>query len=310
MARSTRRPRAAERVSRLVLLLAAGTSLLVVILVGVFLAVRALPVLTSIGLPTFFLSSHWDPDAGIGFGGAGSFGALTPIAGSVLVVGLALTLAIPLALAVAILIAEVNPVTGTRYIRPAIETLVGIPSVVYGYAGFLLLLPVFRHLAPPGDDGSGYLAAGVILAIMVMPTIATLSADALKALPPTLKEGSLALGATQWQTIRRVQLPAARGGIVSGVVLGLARAMGEALAVALVIGDVNRLPDLAHHGLQGLIQPGTTMTVTITDGVNNLAINPEGTAARYALAVILMLIVFGSITVVRRMNRGTTVPVL
>jgi phosphate transport system permease protein len=219
-------------------------------------------------------------------------------------VGLALLLAVPLGLAVAIVIAETNPQVGARFLRPAIETLVGIPSVVYGYAGFLLLLPVLRHLAPPGNDGSGFLAAGVVLGIMVMPTIATLSADAIGSQPSSLKEGSMALGATQWQTISRVLLPAARPGIISGVVLGLARAMGEALAVALVIGDVNRLPDILHHGLAPLVQPGTTMTVTITDGVNNLAINPTGTAARYALALILLIIVFISISIVRRVNRG------
>lgn len=292
-----------ERLPHGLVLAAAGTSLLVVVLVVVFLVIRALPVVTSIGLSGFLLSARWDPDAGIGFG-TGSFGALTPIAGSVVVVGLALLLAVPLALAVAIVMTETNPVAGRRGLRPAVETLVGIPSVVYGYAGFVLLLPLLRHIAPPGDDGSGFLAASVVLAIMVMPTIAALSADALQGLPASLKEGSLALGATQWQTIRRVLLPAARAGIVSGSVLGLARAMGEALAVALVIGDVNRLPDIAHHGLRALVQPGTTMTVAITDGVNNLAINPDGTAARYALALILLVVVFISITVVRRVNRG------
>jgi len=297
----------ADRISRVLLLLAAGTSLLVVALVAVFLAVRAVPVVTSIGVASYFLSSHWDPDAGIGFGGQASFGALTPIIGSLVVVGLALVVAVPLAIAVAVVVVEANPQIGRRFIRPTIETLVGIPSVVYGYAGFLLLLPLLRRFAPPGNDGSGYLAAGIVLAIMVMPTIATLTADALQAQPISLKEGSFALGATQWQTIRRVLLPAALPGIVSAVVLGLARAMGEALAVALVIGDVNRLPDIAHQGLSAFVQPGTTMTVAITDGVNNLAINPDGTAARYALALILLVIVFVSINVVRRLNRGVPV---
>lgn len=283
-------------------------SIVIVALVVVFLGIRALPVVREIGLGSFFGSTNWDPDAGIGFGAAGGFGALTPIGGSVVAVTLALVLSVPVALAVALAVAEVEPRLGERVIRPSVEVFVGIPSVVYGWIGLTTLVPMLRHLAGGGNDGSGYLAAAVVLAVMVLPTIATLSADALQALPPSLKEGSYALGATQWQTIRQVLLPAARSGILSGVVLGLARAMGEALAVALVIGDVNRLPDFAHHGLGALVQPGTTMTVTITDGINNLAINPQGTAARYMLGLVLLLIVFTSISVIRALGRrGTAV---
>jgi len=278
-------------------------SIVVVALVVVFLGVRALPVVTQIGVGPFFGSTNWDPDAGIGFGAPGGFGALTPIGGSMVAVALALLLSVPVALCVALAVAEVAPRLGERVIRPAVEIFVGIPSVVYGWIGLTTLVPMLRHFARGGNDGSGYLAAAVVLAVMVLPTIATLAADSLQALPPGLKEGSYALGATQWQTIRRVLLPAARGGIISGVVLGLARAMGEALAVALVIGDVNRLPDFAHRGLGALVQPGTTMTVTITDGINNLAINPQGTAARYMLGLVLLLIVFASISVIRALGQ-------
>jgi phosphate transport system permease protein len=147
------------------------------------------------------------------------------------------------------------------------------------------------------------LAAAVVLAIMVIPTIASISADGLLAIPAALREGSLALGATRWQTIWRVLLPAARPSLVSGVVLGFARAMGEALAVALVIGDVNVIPSVAHRGVQALLEPFTTMTVTITDGVDKLAINPDGTAARYMLALVLLLVTFLSIVVVRLVAR-------
>lgn len=300
-----RRALLADRLARRLVFLAAATSVVLVALVVVFLGVRALPVFTDpqIGARHFFLGTTWDPDAGTGFGAAGAFGALTPIAGSLLAVTLALIIAVPLAVSVAVVVAELHPRLGERALRPLIEVFLGIPSVVYGYVGFVVLLPLVVRFAPPGDNGSGYAAAGVVLALMIVPTIAALSADALAALPPTLREGSLALGATRWQTVRRVLLPAARGGILGGVVLGLARAMGEALAVALVIGDVNRLPDVARWGWRALFQPGTTMTVTITDGVNNLAINPQGTAARYMLAVILLVISFVSIAVVRAANR-------
>jgi phosphate transport system permease protein len=139
---------------------------------------------------------------------------------------------------------------------------------------------------------------------MVIPTIATISADGFLSVPSALREGSMALGATQWQTIRRVLLPAARPSIISGIVLGFARAMGEALAVALVIGDVNVIPNFAKEGVQALLEPFTTMTVSITDGVDKLAINPDGTAARYMLAVVLLVVTFLSILIVRVVARG------
>jgi len=298
-----RRSRLLDRVSRHVLLAGAGINVVLVVLVVIFLLSRAWPTITDIGLGSFFGSTTWDPDAGIGFG-VGMFGALAPIIGSFAVVLLALLIAVPFALAVAVFITDTNPRVGERFIRPAVEVFVGIPSVVYGYIGFIALLPLLRNIAPPGREGSGILAAGIVLAIMVIPTIATISADGLYAVPRALKEGSAALGATQWQTIRRVLLPAARASIVSGIVLGFARAMGEALAVALVIGDVNVIPSVTKDGLGALLQPFTTMTVTITDGVDKLAINPEGTAARYMLAVVLLLVTFLAIILVRLAARG------
>jgi phosphate transport system permease protein len=301
-----RRALRVDATMRWVVLGAAALSILVVVLVVAFLATKAVPVLRTPGLAAFFGSTGWAPDgSGGGFGGDAQFGALTPILGSLMVVALALVIAVPLALATAIILEETNPVIGARVLRPAVELFVGIPSVVYGYIGFVALLPLLVRLAPPGRQGSGVLAAGIVLAIMIVPTIASLSADGLRAVPRALKEASLALGATRWQTIRRVLLPAARATIISGVVLGLARAMGEALAVALVIGDVNSLPPLRTYGLQALLFPSTTMTVTITDGVNQLAINPQGTAARYALALVLLLITFSCIAVVRLVNRGS-----
>jgi phosphate transport system permease protein len=141
---------------------------------------------------------------------------------------------------------------------------------------------------------------------MVVPTIATLSADALQSVPTALREGSVALGATSWQTLRRVLIPAARPGIISGIVLGLARAMGEALAVALVIGGVPQLPDLK-GGLKFLVEPGMTMTTTITDGITELGSNPKAEAARYLLALVLLLISFACVTAVRAAQRRAEV---
>ena len=281
-------------------------SVLIVALVISFLAVRATPVFTdpAIGAKQFFTSFNWQPDANIGgFGTAEStFGALSPICGSLAVTGLALVIAVPLSLSLALVLEETNPVLGDRYLRPAIELFVGIPSVVYGYLGFVILLPILKHLAPAGADGSGILAEAIVLSLMIMPTITALSADGLHAVPRSLKEASMALGATQWQTMHKVLLPAARASIISGVVLGMARALGEALAVALVIGDVNVL-DVKTYGIRALLKPFTTMTVTITDGVNNITINPQGGAARYMLALVLLVMTFLCIVIVRYTNR-------
>ena len=287
--------------------MAGAFNVALVALVATFLAVNAWPLLHGGARSEFFTSTSWDPDAGIGFGGDSHFGALAPILGSLSAVGLALVLAVPFALAVAIFMTQTHPGAGERFVRPALDVLVGVPSVVYGYLGLVVLLPLLKPLAPPGNDGSGILAASIVLAVMVMPTIATLSADGLSRVPSSLREASLALGATRWQTIARVVLPAARSGIITGIVLGLARAMGEALAVSLVIGDVNRVPSLRDHGARVLLQPFTTMTVTITDGVDKLAINPDGTAARYALALVLMVITFVCIAVVRLVSARSEV---
>ncbi|HEY6378688.1 MAG TPA: phosphate ABC transporter permease subunit PstC [Candidatus Dormibacteraeota bacterium] len=306
-----RRALGRDRIASGAVLVAAGLSVLIVALVIIFLAIRATPVITdpAIGLKQFFTSSNWQPDANIGGFGTtmSTFGALSPIAGTLAVTGLALLIAVPLSLSLALVLVEANPALGERYLRSAIELFVGIPSVVYGYLGFVILLPLLKPFAPAGADGSGILAAGFVLSIMITPTITALSADGLHAVPRSLKEASMALGATQWQTMRKVLLPAARASIISGVVLGMARAMGEALAVALVIGDVNVL-DVKSNGIRALLKPFTTMTVTITDGVNNVTINPQGAAARYMLALVLLVMTFLCIVIVRYVNRNAERP--
>jgi phosphate transport system permease protein len=305
-----RRRLRAERISRIGFAAAAAMSLVVVGLVVVFLTINAWPGFVHIGLDNFFGSATWDPEGAVHTTAAGfpspRYGAWTPIAGSITAVGLALILAVPVGLALAILISESGHHVGERVLRPAIELFVGVPSIVYGYIGLVVLVPRLATFGPPGATGTGFAAAGVVLGVMVVPTVATLSADALQAVSGTLREGSVALGATQWQTLWRVLIPAARPGIISGIVLGLARAMGEALAVALVIGGVAKLPQL-QHGLRFLFEPGMTMTTTITDGISNLGANPKATAARFMLALLLMLITFACVSAVRAIQRRSQV---
>jgi phosphate transport system permease protein len=205
-----------------------------------------------------------------------------------------------------VMLAQAAARSGHRVLSPAIEPCVGRPSIVYVYIGLVLLVPQLAKVAPPGKSGFGFGAAAIVLGVLVVPTIATLSADALQAVPSALREGSVALGATSWQTLWRVLIPAARPGIISGIVLGLARAMGEALAVALVIGGVARPPDLA-GGLKFLVEPGMTMTTTITDGISDLGANPKAEAARYLLALVLLVITFICVTAVRVVQRRSEV---
>jgi phosphate transport system permease protein len=300
-----RRRLRAERVSRRGFTAAAGFSLVVVGLVIVFLTINAWPAFVHIGLDHFFGSATWDPE-GAYHNNVGQFGALTPIAGSAMAVFLALVVAVPVGLALAIMIAETSRRVGERMLRPAIELFVGVPSIVYGYIGLVLLVPQLEKVSPPGASGNGFAAAAIVLGVMVVPTVATLSADALQAVPASLREGSIALGATPWQTLRRVLIPAARSGIISGVVLGFARAMGEALAVVLVIGNVAQLPQLG-QGFNFLFRPGMTMTTTITEGISDLGANPKAEAARYLLALVLLVITFGCVTAIRVVQRRSEV---
>jgi phosphate transport system permease protein len=152
----------------------------------------------------------------------------------------ALIVGVPLGLACAVVLAEMAPARLRLALKPAIEILAGIPSVVYGFMGIVIVLPWIRaHL---GGPGASMLAAAVILGVMILPTVIAIAIDALQAVPRSYREGSLAMGATQWQTIRRVVLPAARPGIVAAVILAMGRAVGETMAVVMVAGNAVLLP--------------------------------------------------------------------
>jgi phosphate transport system permease protein len=196
---------------------------------------------------TFFFSPNWDPNQG-------HFGALPFFVGSVAATGIALLLGAPLGMAGAIFMAKISPGWMRLLLRQASNLFVGIPSVVYGYIGMTVLVPWVRdHI---GGQGYGVLVAGLILAIMVLPTIIGVAEDAVRDVPVTLEEGSLGLGATRWQTIWNVVLPAARPRILAGMILAFARAFGETTAVQMVVGNSPRV-------LQSL----TTGTSTLTSQI-------------------------------------------
>ncbi|ADP77073.1 phosphate ABC transporter membrane protein 1, PhoT family [Methanothermus fervidus DSM 2088] len=218
-----------------ILLLTALSTIIILFLVIIFIFKESIPVFTEYGVINFILGTKWNPT-----GTPPQFGMIPLIVGSLALTLLTLLIATPFSVLCAIFIAELAPSTMRKILKPVIETLAGIPSVVYGFFGLILLVPFIRtHL---GGTGFGLFTASLILTIMIMPTIISISHDAIRSVPLEYKEASLALGATHWQTIKNVILPAAFPGIVVGIILGMARAIGETLAVIMVAGNVPQIP--------------------------------------------------------------------
>jgi phosphate transport system permease protein len=202
------------------------------------------------------------------------------ILGSALVTAGALALGVPLGIACAIVLAEMAPRRARLVLKPTIEILAGIPSVVYGFMGIVVVLPwIRRHLGGPGASG---LAASAILSVMILPTIIAISLDALQAVPRSYREGSLAMGATQWQTIRRVVLPAARSGLVAAVILGMGRAVGETMAVVMVAGNAVQLP-------RSPLDPVRTLTANLALEMGYAS--GDHRAALFATGIVLFLVI-------------------
>jgi len=194
------------------------------------------------------------------------------IIGSILSTFGAALIGVPLSIMTATLLAEVAPQLVREIVRPAVELLAGIPSVVYGLFGMVVLAPLIRRFEVPGNSGFGLLNASIILAVMIIPTVTNIAEDALRAVPKRYKEGSLALGATHWQTIWSVMLPAARSGLIAAVILGIGRALGETMALIMVIGNAIAIPKpLTDNPLTLFLVPARTLTGNIAVEINYAA---------------------------------------
>lgn len=247
----------------------------------------------------FFYSSTWDPNREI-------FGAVPFVVGTLLTSAIALLIAVPLALGTAIFITTQSP----RWLRgplgTAIELLAAVPSVIYGFWGIYVVVPFMRTTGNPTlqkylgwtggfsgtNTGFGILTASVILAVMIVPTISAVSRDTLAAVPAAQKEAALSLGATDWETTRTAMIPYARSGIVGGIILGLGRAIGETMAVTMVIGNVDRLPT-------SLISGGQTISSLIATELENNN-GPLQISAILECGLVLLLISL-SVNVVARL---------
>lgn len=236
-----------EKLTAGLFLACAGIAVLAVALISVFIFMKGAPVIAEIGLSNFLFGSTWQPSADI-------YGIWPMIVASIASGLLAVTLGSVIGLLTAVFLAEVATGRWQSLLRSAIDLLAGVPSVVYGFFGLTLVVPMIRVLF--GGPGNSLLASVIILTIMVLPTITSIATEALKSVPNDYREASLALGATKMQTIFKVLFPAARPGILAGVLLGTGRAIGETMAVLLVSGNRPRLPS-------SLLDPVRTLTGNI-----------------------------------------------
>jgi len=250
----------------------------------VFLIVKGSGTFTKFhhSIAEFLFSPEWNPtDSPTQFGG--KTGAAVYIFGSILTCGLALLIALPFSLAAAVFMTEISPKTGTRLFRPAVEIFVGIPSVVYGWIGLTVLVPFIRRAFHARMGGFSVLAAAIVLAVMIFPTITTMAADSIRSVPDIYRQAAYGMGSTRFQVIHKVVMPTALPGIVTGVILGLSRAFGEALAVAMVIGKTRAFP-------KDLLSPTSNLTAAIAADMGNTADGGEANTALWSMAMLLLFI--------------------
>jgi phosphate ABC transporter permease protein PstC len=222
-----------EKGMQRLLLLVAFSAISALLLIALFIFSQGLPFIFKYGLKNFLLSSDWQPQAG-------KFGIFPMIVASIWVTFGAMAIGAPLGIAGAVFLAEFVPRSVMRIVKPTIELLAGIPSVVYGFIGVIVLAPVIRLYL--GGPGLSVLAGSIILGIMILPTVISISIDSILAVPQSYREGSLALGATKWQTVHMVTVRAAKSGIVASMILAMGRAIGETMAVIMVTGNAVKLP--------------------------------------------------------------------
>lgn len=269
-----------ESAIRAVFFCTAFLAVIVVSFILLFLFGDALPIFRDVGVLPFLLGPQWAPTALEPL-----YGIFPLIVGTILVTVGAMVFAVPLAIGCAIYISELASPRVKQVLKPAIELLAGIPSVVYGFFG-LIVLTDFIRVAFDLPTGETWLAASVLLGIMALPTIISVSEDAISAVPREYREGSLAIGATRWQTISRVMVPAALSGIAAAIILGIGRAVGETMAVMMVAGNAAIIPEPAWN----ILSPLRTLTATLGIEMGEVAVGSEHYSALFGVAVVLLII--------------------
>lgn len=232
-----------EHVMKYVFLFCASVSIIAVLLICYFIFASGIPGIAEIGLKDFLLGKEWRPSNDL-------YGIFPMIVGSIYVTAGAIIIGVPIGLLTAVFLAKFCPKKIYKFIKPAIDLLAGIPSVVYGFFGLVVIVPFVRDAF--GGFGDSLLAASIILGIMILPTIISVTESSIKAVPESFFEGSLALGATTERSIFKVMFPAASSGIMSGIILGIGRAIGETMAVKMVAGNQAWIPKNITDGVRTL----------------------------------------------------------
>ncbi|MDF2570632.1 MAG: phosphate transporter, permease protein PstC [Sporomusa sp.] len=274
-----------DRYVRYLFITSAFLMTVIILSIIVFVGQQGLMTFKEVSPMEFFFSSKWDPTED-------QYGAFSFITGSVYVTILAVLFGAPLGLAGAIFMAKIAPDWLREIMRPATDLYVAIPSVVYGYVGLTVLVPFIREFFHV-NTGFGLFAASLILSIMILPTIISISEDAIRAVPKTLEEASLALGATRWQTIAKVLLPSALPGILTAIILAMARAIGETMAVQMVIGNT---PQLA----KSLFTPTSTLPSEIVVEMGNTPFGSAWGNSLFLMALVLLILSLVMILIIRQ----------
>ncbi|MBN1484415.1 MAG: phosphate ABC transporter permease subunit PstC [Chloroflexia bacterium] len=267
-----------------------------VLLIFLFLLQGGLPAFAQVSWDNL-LGTRWYPTFDL-------FGLLPLLLGSLLVTLLAVLIALPLGVATAVFVHEVAPSWARELLKPMIEVLAGIPSVVLGFLGIALIAPLIRRVLHV-PTGLTAFSGALLLAYMSLPTIISVAEDALDAVPKSYRDAGLAMGATQWQTIWRVVVPAARSGIITAVMLGMGRAIGETMAVMMVTGNAARMP----LTWDSLFRPVRTMTATIAAEMGEVAQGSLHYQVLFAIGIVLFLLTFlinltAALTVFKKRRRG------
>ncbi|WP_212972798.1 phosphate ABC transporter permease subunit PstC [Bacillus sp. J14TS2] len=284
-----------EKMGKGITLIAVGITILLTVMILALVVSKGVTIfLFNKGSIIEFLTGlKWNPGV-VSELGKPIIGALPLITGSFIVTLLSALICTPIAIGAAVFMSEISPRFGKKVLQPVLELLVGIPSVVYGFIGLSIVVPLLRE----SFSGSGFgIAAGtIVLSVMILPTITSLSVEAIASVPRSLREASYSLGATRWQTIYRVILKTAKSGLLTAMIFGMARAFGEALAVQMVIGNSPVMPT-------SLMEPASTLTSILTMGMGYTVLGQAENNALWSLALILLMMSFLFIMLVRWIGR-------
>ena len=278
-----------EKVMELVFLITACISILAVALICIFLFANGIPAIKEIGVFDFILGKTWKP-------GNDLYGIFPMILGSIYVTAGAILIGVPVGVLMAVFMARFCPKKVYKILKPAVDLLAGIPSIIYGFFGMVVLVPAIRSIFSDtfGGNGSSILTASILLGVMILPTIIGVSESAIKAVPDSYYEGSLALGATHEVSVFRATLPAAKSGILAGIVLGVGRAIGETMAVIMVAGNQARMPAGIFKGIR-------TMTANIVIEMGYATdLHREALIATGVVLFIFILIINLSFSILKR----------